>query len=83
MKSSNSGNMPVIAVDANIQNINILPGSIVTLANGIGPVIISNGHGITLNVQHALAPSIITSFADHFEIQVLGDAPNGDHVEDI
>jgi len=64
--------------------INIIPGNTLTFSQGItGPVIITNGFGITLNIQDALAPSTITSFADHFDIQALGDVVSGDTVSDL
>ncbi len=79
------GNVPAINNGANAPaTINIIPGNTLTFSQGItGPVIITNGFGITLNIQGALAPSTITSFADHFDIQALGDVVSGDTVSDL
>ena len=55
-----------IAHGANVGTISILPTHTVTFSAGInGPVIITNDNGVSLNIQGALAPSIITSFDDH------------------
>ena len=58
---------------ANVGTISILPGHTLTFAAGInGPVIITNNNGVSLNIQGALAPSIITSFDDHLDVHPLG-----------
>ncbi len=81
---ANGGNMPVVANGANMPTINIIPGNTLTFSQGItGPVIITNGHGITLNLQGALAPCTITSFDDHLDVHALGAVPNADNIADL
>ncbi len=71
--NANGANAVEIANGANVGTISILPGHTVTFAAAInGPVIITNNNGISLNIQGALAPSIITSFDDHLEVHPLG-----------
>ena len=82
---AHGGNMPVIANGANVPStITIIPGNTVTFSQGItSPVIITNGLGITLNVQSLLVPSTITSFEDHLEVQPLGHVVSNDTVSDL
>jgi hypothetical protein len=72
--------VPAIANGANVPStITIIPGNTVTFSHGItSPVIITNGLGITLNVQGPLVPSTITSFDDHLEVQPLGHVVSND-----
>lgn len=74
------GNVPAIVNGANVPStINIIPGNTVTFSQGItGPVILTNGLGITLNLQGSLAPSTVTSFDDHLEVQPLGHVVSND-----
>ena len=61
----------VTFVGANIGTITIIPRHTVNFTNGItGPVIITNNNGVVLNIQGAIAPSTITSFDDHFDINL-------------
>ena len=70
---ANGANAVEIANGANVGTISILPGHTLTFAAGInGPVIITNNNGVSLNIQGALAPSIITSFDDHLDVHPLG-----------
>ena len=82
---AHGANMPVIAHGANVPStITIIPGNTVTFSQGItSPVIITNGIGITLNVQSLLVPSTITSFEDHLEVQPLGHVVSNDTVSDL
>lgn len=57
-----------------VPTINIVPGYSLTLLQGLnGAVAITNGHGITINVQAHIDPCTITSFEDHFGIQLGGE----------
>jgi hypothetical protein len=63
-----------------VGTINIVPGYSLTLLQGLnGPVVITNGHGININLQGHMDPCTITSFNDHFDIVQLG----GDQVADM
>ncbi len=72
-----------VAVGAEaIGTINIVPGHSLTLLQGLnGPIVITNGHGTTINLQGHMDPCSITSFDHHFDVVPLAGDQHGVDME--